>query len=81
MVPASTVARAGSVASDVEMECKEKGGAQMGSKKATYAALKMFSIKTDSQTGMLVGSCLLAGERIVLANLQNDVVMVRLQLN
>jgi len=76
LVPASTVARAGSVASDVEMECKEEGGAQMGSKKSTYAALKMFSIKTDSQTGMLVGSCLLARERIVLANLQNDIVMV-----
>ena len=80
LVSASTVARAGSKASDVEVECKAEEEALMGSKQSTYVALKMFSIKTANQTGMLVGSCLLAQERIVLANLQNDKVMVRIQL-
>jgi len=73
----SKVARAGSLASDMEVDFKkEEGGAQIGSKQPKYAGLKMFSINRANQTDMLVGSCLLSKERIVLASLKNDIVMV-----
>jgi len=73
----SKVARAGSLASDKEVRCKkEEGEAQIGSKQPTYAGLKMFSIDRVNRTDMLVGSCLLTKERIVLASLKNDLVMV-----
>ena len=62
------------------MGLEEDGGAQTGSKQPKYTGLKMFSINRANQTDMLVGSCLLSKERIVLASLKNDIVMVRIHI-